>query len=80
MVGQNGYSVGSSSFGLGSNAVRGSLLNTNKENVNTMNNPWRADAFPVRCVQEIAGLQVVTAKSFEKTGCKSMIPEYRRTY
>lgn len=67
MVGENAYSVGSSSYGLGANVTRGSLLNVNAGNVNTMNNPWRADAFPVRCVQELAGLQTKSGLFMKET-------------
>ncbi|WP_455592569.1 hypothetical protein [Bacteroides sp.] len=52
-VGTNGYYWAASTYGFGSNVYKGAFLNFNGGNINPFNNGYRADAFPVRCVQEL---------------------------
>ena len=55
-VGTNGRCWKSSSNGLGDLANRGSDLNSNSTNVNPQNTGYRAEGFPVRCVQAFTKL------------------------
>lgn len=52
-VSTNGRCWKSSSNGLGELSNRGSDLNSNASNVNPLNTGYRAEGFPVRCVQEL---------------------------
>jgi len=53
VVGANGYAWSSSSYGGSTYAYRAGNLDFNSTNVNPLGYTYRANAFPVRCVQHL---------------------------
>ena len=63
-VGNNGRCWPSTSYGVGVTTC-GSLY-TNVTNVNPVNNGYRAEGFPVRCVQELKRLRVTLQNQIQQ--------------
>lgn len=63
-VGTNFYQWATSSYGGGSISYKSTFFNFNSGNVNPLNSGYRADAFTVRCVQELTPLSVISVFFF----------------